>query len=213
MSLENDIELRELIRKAALLNAVSHEGKAQAGALVGKVLGERQDLRSKVKELSAVINAVVNEVNSLSITEQKTIVEEKWPETQKKEKAEEKRLPPLSNADKYPQIVTRFSPNPDCVLHMGSARAILLSHEYARIYNGKFILRFEDTDPKIKRPSLEFYDSIRQDLKWLGCKVDEEYIQSDRLPIYYEYTERLVRDGNAYVCECPTEEFRKKILA
>ena len=213
MSLESDNELKEFIRKAALLNAVSHDGKAQAGALVGKVLGERQDLRSKVKELSAVINNVVNEVNSLSLAEQKAIVEEKWPETQKKEKAEEKKLPPLPNADKYSKIVTRFSPNPDCVLHLGSARAILLSHEYARIYNGKFILRFEDTDPKIKKPSLEFYDSIRQDLKWLGCKVDEEYIQSDRLPIYYEYTERLVQDGNAYVCECPPEEFRKKILA
>ena len=119
----------------------------------------------------------------------------------------------MPNADKYAQIVTRFSPNPDCVLHLGSARAIILSHEYARMYNGKFILRFEDTDPKIKRPSLVFYDSIRQDLKWLGCKVDEEYIQSDRLPIYYEYTERLMREGNAYVCECPTEEFRKKIIA
>jgi glutamyl-tRNA synthetase len=213
LSLENDKELKDFIRKVALLNAVSHDGKAQAGALVGKVLGERQDLRSKAKELSTVINTFVNEVNSLSLTEQKAIVEEKWPETQKKEKAEEKKLPPLPNANKYSQIVTRFSPNPDCVLHLGSARAILLSHEYARLYNGKFILRFEDTDPKIKRPSLEFYDSIRQDLKWLGCKVDEEYIQSDRLPIYYEYTERLVNDGNAYVCECPPEEFRKKILA
>ena len=95
---------------------------------------------------------------------------------------------------------------------MGSARAILLSHEYARIYNGKFILRFEDTDPKVKRPSLKFYDSIRADLKWLGCRVDEEYIQSDRLPIYYEYTEKLIAAGNAYVCECPAEEFHKITL-
>jgi len=213
LSLENDIGLREQIRKAALLNAVSHDGKAQAGAMVGKILGERQELRSKVKELSTVINIVVNEVNNLSLAEQKAIVEEKWPETQKKEKAEEKRLPPLPNADKYAEIVTRFSPNPDCVLHLGSARAIILSHEYARIYNGKFILRFEDTDPKIKKPSLEFYDSIRQDLEWLDCKVDEEYIQSDRLPIYYEYTEKLIRRGNAYICECPPEEFRKKIIA
>jgi len=213
LALEKDSELREFIRKAALLNAVSHDGKAQAGALVGKVLGEKADLRSRVKELSVVINSVVNEVNSLSLAEQKAIVENNWPETQKKKEAEEKRLPQLPNADKYKQIVTRFSPNPDCVLHLGSARAILLSHEYARIYNGKFILRFEDTDPKVKRPSLEFYDSIRQDLKWLGCRVDEEYIQSDRLPIYYEYTERLIRDGNAYVCECQPEQFRKKILA
>ncbi len=213
MALENDVDLKEQVRKAALLNAVSHDGKAQAGAIVGKILGERADLRSRVKELSGVINTVVKEVNSLPLTEQKAIVEKNWPETQKREKAEEKRLPPLPNADKYPLIVTRFSPNPDCVLHLGSARAILLSHEYARMYNGKFILRFEDTDPKVKRPSLVFYDSVRQDLKWLGCKVDEEYIQSDRLPIYYEYTQRLISDGNAYVCECPSEEFRKKTLA
>ena len=212
MTLENDNDLREAIRKAALLNAVSHDGKAQAGALVGKIFGERADLRSKVKDLSALINTVANEVNSLSVSEQKAIVEEKWPETQKKREAEEKKLPPLPNADKYKQIVTRFSPNPDCVLHLGSSRAILLSHEYARIYNGKFILRFEDTDPKVKRPSLKFYDSIRADLKWLGCKVDEEYIQSDRLPIYYEYTEKLIAGGNAYVCECPAEEFHNITL-
>jgi len=213
LALENDIELREFVRKAALLNAVGHDGKAQAGAMVGKVLGEKQELRSRVKELSGIINSVVNEVNSLSLSEQKAIVEANWPETQKKHEAEEKRLSPLPNAEKYKQIVTRFSPNPDCVLHLGSARAILLSHEYARIYNGKFILRFEDTDPKIKKPSLKFYDSIRQDLKWLGCKIDEEYIQSDRLPIYYEYTEQLIGDGNAYVCECVPEEFRKITIA
>jgi glutamyl-tRNA synthetase len=213
LALEQDNSLKELIRKAALLNAVSHDGKAQAGAMVGKVLGERQDLRSRVKELSVVINSVVNEVNSLTLAEQKAIVEQNWPETQKKEKPEEKHLPPLPNADKYKQIVTRFSPNPDCVLHLGSARAIVLSHEYARMYNGKFILRFEDTDPKIKKPSLEFYDSIRRDLKWLGVKVDEEYIQSDRLPIYYEHVEKLVGLGAAYVCECKQEVFHKIALS
>ena len=74
MALENDNELRERIRKAALFNAVLHEGKAQGGAIVGKILGERQDLRSMAKELSAVISIVVDEVNSLSVAEQKAIV-------------------------------------------------------------------------------------------------------------------------------------------
>jgi glutamyl-tRNA synthetase len=213
LALEQDNSLKELIRKAALLNAVSHDGKAQAGAMVGKVLGEKAELRGRVKELSSVINSVVNEVNSLSLAEQKAIVDAKWPETQKKEKTEEKQLHALPNAEKYKQIVTRFSPNPDCVLHLGSARAIILSHEYARSYNGKFILRFEDTDPKIKKPGLEFYDSIRSDLKWLSVKVDEEYIQSDRLPIYYEYIEKLVGLGAAYVCECKQEVFHKIALS
>lgn len=213
MALENDTELREFIRKAALLNAVGHDGKAQAGAMVGKVLGEKAELRSRVKELSVVINQVVAEVNNLSLSEQKAIVEKNWPQTQKKPEAEEKKLSPLPNAEKYKQIVTRFSPNPDCVLHLGSARAIVLSHEYARMYNGKFILRFEDTDPKTKKPQLPFYDAIREDLKWLGCKIDEEYIQSDRLEIYYEIVGRMIGDGNAYVCECAPEDFRKATLA
>ena len=213
LTLEQDKNLRELIRKAALLNAISHDGKAQAGAMIGKVLGERQDLRSCVKELSVVINSIVNEINSYSLVEQKAIVAQNWPETQKKEKHEDKKLPPLPNADKFGQIITRFSPNPDCVLHLGSARAIVLSSEYARMYNGKFILRFEDTDPKIKKPALEFYDSIRKDLKWLGVQVDEEYIQSDRLPIYYEYVKKLIEVNAAYVCECKQDVFHKISLS
>ena len=215
MTLENDKDLTELIQKAALLNALQHGGKAQAGALTGRIISERQELKTNAKELSGLISKVVNEVNSLPIQEQKRIVEEKWPEILKKEKptGQEKVLPPLPNASGYKQIVTRFSPNPDCVLHLGSARAIILSYEYARMYKGKFLLRFEDTDAKVKRPVLEFYDRIREDLAWLGCKADKEYIQSDRLQIYYEYAERLLREGNAYVCTCIPEDFRSQSLA
>ncbi len=214
MTLEENAELEELIRKIALLNAIKHDGKAQAGPVIGKILGEKPEFRTNVKELSALVNDVVREINKLSSDEQKRIIEEKWPETLVKEKVEEeKRLPPLPNVEKYAQVVTRFSPNPDCVLHLGSARAIILCHEYAFMHKGKFILRFEDTDPKLKRPVLEFYDRIREDLAWLECKPDEEYIQSDRISIYYEYAERLLKNGNAYVCTCQPEQFRKKILA
>ena len=209
-----DTELRESIRKIALLNALKHEGKAQNGPVVGKILGEKPEYRTIVKEVSNLVNEVIREVNGLSLHEQLHIIQEKWPEALVKGKAQEERhLPPLPNAANYQQIVTRYSPNPDCVLHLGSARAIVLCHEYACMYDGKFILRFEDTDPKLKRPVLEFYDSIREDLAWLGCKPDEEYIQSDRIPIYYEYAEKLLNGGNAYVCTCVPEEFRKRILS
>jgi len=210
---KDDVELRELIRKSALLNAVKHEGRAQAGPVVGKILGEKPEHRSNIKELSAVINEIVNEINKLSVDEQKRIVEKNWPEALVKEKVEEKRLPPLPNAEKYQRVVTRYAPNPDCVLHLGSARAIVLCYEYAKTYHGSFILRFEDTDPKLKRPAPEFYDLIREDLAWLECKPDQEYIQSDRIPIYYEHAERLLKDGNAYVCTCKPEVFRQRILA
>jgi glutamyl-tRNA synthetase len=214
LKLESDKELRELVLKATLLNALQHKGTAQAGAIIGRIIAERRELKTKASEISALISKAVCEVNSLSLEEQKLQVEEKWPEALHKKKAEaaEKQLPPLLNADKYIQVVTRFSPNPDCVLHLGSARAIILSHQYARLYNGKFILRFEDTDPKVKKPVLEFYDRIREDLTWLGCKTDEEYTQSDRLPIYYGYAERLLQEGAAYVCTCIPDQFRKKTL-
>lgn len=212
--MHEDSELKENIRKTALLNAVKHEGKAQTGSVIGKILGEKPDLRSRVKEVSTLVGKIVKEVNALSFGEQKRVVEENWPEALIKGKSEEeKHLPPLPNVDRYHQVVTRFSPNPDCVLHLGSARAIILCHEYARIYKGRFILRFEDTDPKIKKPVLEFYDRIREDLTWLSCRPDEEHIQSDRIPIYYEYAEKLLKAGNAYVCTCQPEVFREKTLA
>ena len=80
-----------------------------------------------------------------------------------------KALAPLPNADKYSQIVTRFAPNPDFVLHIGSLRAVIPNHDYARMYKGKFILRFEDTDPRLKKSVIEYYGQIEKDVKWLGC--------------------------------------------
>lgn len=210
---EKSAEFRELVRKTALLNAVRHAGKAQSGPIVGKILGENPDYRTRIDEISVIINDVVQEVNRLSLDAQMQIIAGNWPEALAKTKVgEDKHLPPLPNVACYKQVVTRFSPNPDCVLHLGSARAIVLCYEYARIYKGKFILRFEDTDPKLKKPVLEFYDRIREDLVWLGCKPDEEYVQSDRIPIYYEYTERLLKEGNAYVCLCSPEQSHKRIL-
>ncbi len=211
--IRNDTELKETIRKFALLNAIKHDGKAQTAPVLGKVLAENPELRTIAKDLTVLVKEIIDEVNSFPLSDQMRILEERWPETLAKEKVEEeKKLPPLPNVDKYREVVTRFSPNPDCVLHLGSARAIVLCYEYARMYDGKFILRFEDTDPKLKRPVIEFYDRIREDLEWLECKPDEEYIQSDRIPIYYEYAEKLLGDGNAYVCTCQPQAFREKVL-
>lgn len=206
------LEFKELIEKFALLNAVKHNGKAEFKSVLGKILSEKPEFKPFIKELTNLIASIINEVNKLSLDAQIKIIEEKWPSLLLKEKIkEEKVLPPLPNAEKYSIIVTRFSPNPDCVLHLGSLRAIILSHDYARMYKGKFILRFEDTDPRLKRSSLRFYEDIKEDLLWLNCKWDEEYIQSDRLPIYYEYAEKLIKLGGGYICTCTKEEFLKRV--
>ncbi|PVX25320.1 MAG: glutamate--tRNA ligase [Candidatus Bathyarchaeum sp.] len=204
-------EARELINKIVLLNAIRYEGKATPKPIFSKLLGEHPQFRKNVKDVAPIINEIVQEINKLPLDEQKQIVLEKWPEELVEEKAEEtKQLPPLPNAKNYDRVVTRFSPNPDFVLHLGSARAILLSYDYAKMYNGSFILRFEDTDSKTKKPKLEFYKAVREDLEWLGCKWDAEFIQSDRLPIYYEHAEEIIKAGNAYVCTCEREVFQEK---
>ena len=214
MNPHKEREVREVIRKIALINALRYGGEAQQKPVLGKLLGEHPNLRERIKEVTSIINEVVQEINKLSLEKQMKIVEEKWPEVLISEKVEEERiLPPLPNAEKYEKVVTRFSPNPDFVLHLGSARAIILSYEYAKMYNGLFYLRFEDTDPKMKKPKLQFYDSIREDLTWLGCKWDAEFIQSDRLPIYYEHAEKLLKNGHAYVCICRRKDFQEKVRA
>jgi len=207
-------ETREIIRKIALLNALHHEGKARAQSVLGKLLAEQPHLKTKIKQVTSIIHEVIQEVNTLSLQEQKKLLEKKWPETLVKEKVEAaKKLPPLPNVEKYERVVTRFSPNPDCALHLGSTRAIILCYEYAKMYDGLFYLRFEDTDPRLKKSALPFYDLIREDLVWLGCKWDKEFIQSDRIPIYYEHAKRLLKKGHAYVCTCSRQEFREKVTA
>jgi glutamyl-tRNA synthetase len=212
LNLNEEKEARDIIKKIVLLNALRYDGKASQKPIFSKLLGEYPQFRQQIKEISPIINEIVEEINALSLEQQKAIVEEKWPQALVEEKTEEekKQLPPLPNVKKYQSVVTRFSPNPDFVLHLGSARAIILSYDYAKMYNGHFYLRFEDTDSKTKKPKLEFYDAVREDLKWLGCKWDGEFIQSDRLELYYEYAEKLIEAGNAYVCTCVREEFQEK---
>jgi len=199
-------EIHETALRWALANAVEHKGHASLKAVMGKLIAELPELRSKVEEIKAIVEEVVADVNRLSAAEQLTRLHELGPpEAPRPEK--KRGLPELPDVDKYPTVVTRFAPNPNGPLHIGHIRTALLSREYARMYGGKFILRFEDTNPA--NAMLEMYDLIRQDLTWLGIEWDEEYIQSDRLEIYYGYVEQLLSAGKAYVCTCEVMDFRK----
>ena len=213
-SLTFTAEVKRKIKKNALLNAINHNGKAQQSPVIGRMLAEIPHLRTRVKEIAPIVAKIVTNVNTLNIDAQKKILNENWPEALVKKKIEEdKKLPPLPNSEEYETIVTRFSPNPDAPIHLGSARAIILCYEYAKMYKGKFLVRFEDTDPKLKKPQLQFYDFIKKDLKWLKCDPDNYVIQSDRLPIYYEHAEQLLGKGHAYVCTCKSSVFKKLILS
>ncbi|MGD8566230.1 MAG: glutamate--tRNA ligase [Candidatus Bathyarchaeota archaeon] len=210
--MSSNVEIRRTIRKIALLNAYIHDGKSQQGPVIGRLVAEMPHLKTKIKELTPVIEEIVKEINCLTPLEQKKAIKSNWPELLARKNAEtEKKLPPLANVDKSTQVCTRFSPNPDAPIHLGSARAIILCHEYAKMYGGRFIVRFEDTDPKKKKPELPFYESIKDDLKWLKSDPDEYFIQSDRVSIYYEHAEQLLGEGNAYICTCKSESFKNLI--
>ncbi|MBI5892826.1 MAG: glutamate--tRNA ligase [Deltaproteobacteria bacterium] len=110
------------------------------------------------------------------------------------------------------KIKTRFAPSPTGHLHIGNARTALFNFLFARHHNGNFIVRIEDTDRQ--RSTLEFEDSILEDLKWLGLNWDEKPCrQSERLEIYREFAEKLLKQGKAYKCFCTEErlhELRRK---
>ncbi|WP_051400964.1 glutamate--tRNA ligase [Desulfurococcus amylolyticus] len=200
--------VRETAFKHALVNAVKHEGKADFKAVVSKVIGEIPEIRSRIKEFIDLIKGTIEEVNKLSIEDQLKIIRENWPELlEEKREAKEKELPPLPNAEKG-KVVTRFAPNPDYTIHLGNARPALLSYWYAELYNGAMILRFEDTDPRIKSPYPEAYTMIKDALKWLGVKWSKEYIQSLRMNIFYNVARELISRGGAYIDTCPDKEFR-----
>ena len=189
----------DLIKKYTLINAVEHEGVAQAKSVVGKLLSEYPDLRGRVQQITGEIEVAVREINRLSLNQQKSELEKLGGYTPVK-RVERKGLPDLELGRE--RFVVRFAPNPDGALHVGNSRPALLCDEYAKKYQGKFILRFDDTDPKIKVPEKKFYKWIRDDLKWLKIKVNQEVVASKRLSIYYKHAEDLIKLNAAYVCTC-----------
>jgi glutamyl-tRNA synthetase len=194
-------ELRLSILRHALRNALTYGGRASVGAVLGKVLAEHPEMRKELEEVRREVEKVVEEVNLLTLEQQRARLGEVGEPVSPKR--EERKLPELPGVRE--RVVTRFAPNPNGPLHLGHVRAALLSHDYARRYGGKFILRFEDTNPQNALP--EMYELIRQDLRWLGISWDEEYYQSDRLELYYSFASRLVAEGKVYVCTCPAEDF------
>jgi len=203
-------DIRKAIFKSALINAIQHNGKADKKAVINRVLAENSNLRSRLKEVLEVIDSVISEVNSMSVESQKKALEQLEGLKDVINKGREEREKKLPEIKVREGVVTRFAPNPDGPLHLGNARAAIISFEYAKMYSGKFILRFDDTDPKLKKPIREAYEWIKRDLKWLGITWDEEHYASGRMEIYYKVAEEMINRGLLYVDECSQKEFKEK---
>jgi len=200
------MDLDEVALKWALKNAVDHDGKAMIGPVIAKILGERPDLRSRIKDVKTAAEKAVEKVNEMSLEEQRELLSKIAPELLEEKKAEEKKLPPLPGAEKG-KVVTRLPPEPSGYMHIGHAMSGFLNYLYARMYDGELWLRFEDTDPRKVKP--EYYESFRKGYRWLGIEWDHEKNNSDDMELFYKYAEQLIKAAKAYVCTCPLEKVRK----
>lgn len=108
---------------------------------------------------------------------------------------------------KHKEIVTRFPPEPNGYLHIGHAKSITLNFELADEFNGRTNLRFDDTNPT--KEDVEYIESIKEDVKWLGFQWEELHFASDYFEEMYERAVLLIKKGKAYVCDLSAEEIRE----
>lgn len=212
-------EIKRLLWTLCLENSVKFGGKPNAKAVLGKFIGQNSDLKYQIKEIKHIIDEIILEISKLTLQEQKVKLLKLKPDALEKRasKKEKKALPELPNTQNYDKIVMRLAPYPSGALHIGNARMVILNSEYIKKYNGDLILFFDDTigSPKSLRNTSkakfvlpEAYELIEDGLKWLEITYSKVYYKSNRLEIYYEYCEKLIRDDMAYVCFCTAAEFK-----
>ncbi len=208
-----DDDLRERVERAAekhaLLNAVKYDSDADVGAIMGPLMGENPEFRPHGDEIPGVVGGVVARVNDLPLAEKRERLEELAPEELAEidadDEEEDHDLPDLPNVDG--EVRMRAAPNPNGPWHIGHARMPAVIGTYKQRYDGSFVVRFDDTDPETKRPDLDAYEAILDDIDYLGFEPDEVLLASDRLETYYDHARDLIDAGGAYTCSCTAEDF------
>ncbi len=103
-------------------------------------------------------------------------------------------------------IITRFPPEPNGYLHIGHAKSLCINFGMKEKYHGKCNLRYDDTNPS--KEDIEYVNSIKEDIKWLGFEWDQELYASDYFDQMYQYAVDLIKKGLAYVCDYSAEEIK-----
>ena len=207
-------EIISAIRKYALQNAVEYNGSGKSGSVLGRLLSEFPDLRGKAKELIPMISKQVDESNMLAnnhgLDHVREILEETNPEALNREKQKKRvGLPDLDVIDGK-RVILRFAPNPNGPLSIGHSRGVVINSEFAKKYSGKVILRFDDTDTKVKPPLNSAYSMIEEEFEWIsGMKPDLVIRASSRMDAYLDSAEEMISRGICYVCRCTASEFKE----
>ncbi len=201
--------MKDLIFKLVLENAVRYNGKPNQKAVIGKILAERPNLKKEITKIAKEVNEAVGKVKELTLEEQTKKLKQIAPEFfEKKRVKKEKELPGLKNVKG--NIVMRLAPYPSGPLHIGNTKTYVANDYYVKRYGGKLLLVMDDTiGSETKNITNDAYSLIPDGLKWLDVKFDENIVyKSDRLEIYYEYAEKLIKADKAYVCFCKQDVLR-----
>ncbi len=191
------------IKQLVLENAVKYKGKADKKFVFGAILANYPEYRTKQEELHEILDTLLSEINALDIDTQKQMLEKLNPEFFEKKDKVERNIFAFLNIKQEDKVITAFPPSPEKYYHIGHAKAILLNYLLAKQYNGKFYLRFEDTNPEKVLP--EFYDIMLEDIGWLGVKWDQVQYASDHMALFISCAEKLIKENKAYMCFCLPE--------
>lgn len=202
-----DEDVRKTVRGIALLNASEHDGRTRNDAVISKVIGAMPELRARIKEIIPLISEVVGDVNAIPLDKQKSELESSFPELLTAKPRQDRTGLPMLEGAEHGKVVTRFPPEPNGYPHIGHAKAAIIDEEYARMYGGRLIFRFDDTNPENER--LEYYAAIKVGLDWLGVRYDAVKNTSDDMELIYKKAEELILAGHAYVCTCSKESISK----
>jgi len=181
------------------------------------LLAENPNLRKDSNRIKSIASEVVSKINEMTVAEQRDVLERDFPgeiektiarkkEISKADSEKKIELPDLPDAE-FGKVVTRFPPEPNGYMHIGHAKATILGFEYAKKYQGKFIVRFDDTNPAVEKK--EYYDAFLESFDWLGIKADLVRNASDDLTKYYEIARTMIQKYAAYVCACNQEKMRE----
>ena len=206
MVLPPEVEARA--RRAALENALAHDGAAQAGPIVGRLLATDASLRPEADAVRSLVSEIVAEIRGLPTAElEDRLAALGGPATgpPKVVRSEAPDFPELLGAVRG-KVVLRMAPFPSGVLHIGNSRMLFVNQLYRERYDGKLLLVFDDTIGSAdKRIETEFFDLILGDCELAGIRPDAVYYKSDRIPSFYPWARRVIEKGGAYVCRCPQE--------
>jgi glutamyl-tRNA synthetase len=159
-------------------------------------------------EAIKIVDNMVEKVNSMSKGEQEEELSQYDPSYFNEDvELDDDILPELPNIGGE-DVRLRAAPNPNSFWHLGHARMPSVLGTYTERDDGDMVVRFDDTDPANKRPNLDAYEKILEDIRYLGFEPDEVYYASDRMDKYYKYARKLLENGTAYICSCDTDKMQ-----